>query len=68
MNIIDFRDHDIREHGLTLTERVTEIGEDMNNAMAQRIRLSLREQEILRTPITEDEQFAMADARMRNPA
>jgi N-acetylmuramoyl-L-alanine amidase len=66
MNLtIDFRDHDSREQGLTLTQRVTEVTIDLQ--LAQRIRDGLRKQG-LRVPLTEAEQFAEADARMRSRA
>ena len=58
---IDFRDHDTREHGLTLTERVTEACVDLQ--LAQRVRDSMRAQG-MRVPLTEAEQFAEADRRM----
>lgn len=59
---IDFRDHDSREHGLTLTERVTEACVDLQ--LAQRVRDSMRAQG-MRVPLTEAEEFAAADARMQ---
>jgi hypothetical protein len=72
MNVIDLREHDCHEHGLTLTQRVEEVAVDMQ--LAQRIRESLREQ-AMRIPFTEAElaahdaaAFALADARMRSGA
>lgn len=65
MNTIDFRTHDTHEHGLTLTERVHEATVDMN--LAQRVRDAMRAQG-MRIPLTEAEEFAEADARMRSPS
>ena len=62
---IDFRDHDSREHGLTLTERVTSVAVDLQ--LAQRVRDSMRAQG-MRVPLTEAERFEEADRRMRRPA
>jgi len=59
--MIDFRAHDSHEHGLTLTERVTEACVDLQ--LAQRVRDSMRSQG-MRVPLTEAEQFAEADRRM----
>lgn len=53
---IDFRDHDSREHGLTLTQRVTEARVDLR--LAQRIRDGIRAKK-------EAEAFAEAEKRMR---
>jgi hypothetical protein len=65
MNLIDFREHDSREQGLTLTQRVTEVTIDLQ--LAQRIRDAMRAKG-LRVPLNEAEQFAEADARMRSRA
>lgn len=62
---IDFRAHDSHEHGLTLTERVTEVAIDLQ--LAQRVRDAMRKQG-MRVPLTEDEAFAEAEQRMRRPA
>ena len=68
---IDFREHDSREHGLTQSQRVTEIAVDLQ--LAQRVRDAMRAQG-MRVPLTEDETkvfadaFAEADARMRAKA
>jgi hypothetical protein len=66
--MIDFRDHDTHEQGLTQTQRVTEITSDLN--LAQRVRDSMRSQG-MRLPLTADEiaaqdakEFAEANARM----
>jgi hypothetical protein len=56
---IDLRAHDTHEHGLTMTQRVMELGVDMQ--MAQRIRDGLQKKR-------EDEAFAEAEKRMRSPA
>ncbi len=61
---IDFRDHDTHEHGLTLTERVTEACVDLQ--LAQRVRDEMRKQG-LRVPLTEAEAFEVAERRMRRP-
>lgn len=65
MSTIDFRAHDAHEHGLTLTERVTEIAVDLQ--LAQRVRDAMRKQG-MRVPLTEAEAFAEAEKRMRRPA
>jgi len=65
MKMIDFRAHDSHEHGLTLTERVTEVCVDMQ--LAQRVRDSMRAQG-MRVPLTEAEAFAEAERRIRRPA
>jgi hypothetical protein len=57
--MIDFRAHDTREHGLTMTQRVTELCVDLK--LAQRIRDGLQKKR-------EDEAFAEAEKRMRSPA
>lgn len=62
---LDFRAHDSHEHGLTLTERVTEVAVDLQ--LAQRVRDAMRKQG-MRVPLTEDEVFAEAEQRMRRPA
>ena len=63
--MIDFRAHDSHEHGLTLTERVTEVAVDLQ--LAQRVRDAMRKQG-MRVPLTEAEVFAEAEKRMRRPA
>lgn len=63
--MIDHRDHDTREHGPTLTERVTEARVDLQ--LAQRVRDSMRAQG-MRVPLTEAEAFAEAERRIRRPA
>lgn len=63
--MIDFRAHDSHEHGLTLTERVTEVAVDLQ--LAQRVRDAMRAQG-MRVPITEAEAFEAAEKRMRRPA
>lgn len=65
MSTIDFRAHDSHEHGLTLTERVTEVAVDLQ--LAQRVRDAMRKQG-MRVPLTDDEAFAEAEQRMRRPA
>lgn len=62
---IDFRAHDSHEHGLTLTERVTEVAVDLQ--LAQRVRDAMRKQG-MRVPLTEAEAFEAAEQRMRRPA
>ncbi|ODT97425.1 MAG: hypothetical protein ABS82_00270 [Rhodanobacter sp. SCN 67-45] len=62
--MIDFRAHDAHEHGLTLTERVTEVAVDLQ--LAQRVRDAMRKQG-MRVPLTEAEAFAEAEKRMRRP-
>jgi hypothetical protein len=64
MNLIDFREHDSHEHGLTMTQRITEVTIDLQ--LAQRIRDGLRKQGLI--PLTEAEAFAEADKRMRSRA
>jgi hypothetical protein len=59
MNIIDFREHDTREQGMTQSQRVEAVCIDLK--LAQRIRESLREQKEARA-------FAEADKRMRGGA
>jgi hypothetical protein len=54
---IDLREHDTHEHGLTMTQRVTELGVDLK--LAQRIRDGLQKKR-------EDEAFADAERRMRS--
>lgn len=62
---LDFRAHDAHEHGLTLTERVTEVAIDLQ--LAQRVRDAMRKQG-MRVPLTEAEAFAEAEKRMRGGA
>jgi hypothetical protein len=56
---IDLREHDTHEHGLTMTQRVMELGVDLK--LAQRIRDGIQKKR-------EDEAFAEAEKRMRSPA
>jgi N-acetylmuramoyl-L-alanine amidase len=60
---IDLRAHDTHEHGLTMTQRVTELGVDLK--LAQRFRESMRAQG-MRVPLTAEEEFADAEQRMRS--
>lgn len=60
--MIDFRDHDQHQYGLTLRERVHEATVDLQ--LAQRVRDSMRKQG-MRVPLTEAEEFEQAEARMR---
>lgn len=61
--MIDFRAHDSHEHGLTLTERVTEVAVDLQ--LAQRVRDAMRKQG-MRVPLTETEAFEAAERRLRS--
>lgn len=60
--MIDFRDHDTHESGLTLEQRLRQPVFDLQHA--QRVREKMRAQG-LRVPLTEDEIFAEAERRMR---
>lgn len=57
--MIDHREHDTHEHGLTLTQRVTEVTVDLQ--LAQRIRDGIKAKK-------EAEAFEEAERRMRRPA
>jgi hypothetical protein len=59
--MIDFREHDAHEHGMTQTQRVEAVCIDLK--LAQRIRDDMRAQG-LRVPLTAEEEFAEANARM----
>lgn len=65
MMTIDFRAHDTHEHGLTIDQRVLQPVFDLRHA--QRIREQMRAQG-MRIPLTEAEEFAAADERMRSNA
>lgn len=65
MNGIDFRDHDTREHGLPLEQRLRQPVLDLKRA--QRVRDSMRAQG-MRVPLTEAEAFEEAERRMRGGA
>ena len=61
--MIDFRDWDQREHGMTPSMRMSEPAV-VDLALAQKIREAMRRQG-LRVPLTDAEQFAEADKRLR---
>ena len=62
--MIDFRANDQHQNGLTIEQRLREPLFDLQHA--QRIREQMRAQG-MRLPLTEAEQFAEAEKRMRGP-